>query len=154
MKAGSVELRMYCLVMYNISPIQQGIQAGHAIVELSREGVPITDKPWPNHSYKEWAEHWKTIMILNGGTSLEADQLHKVKAPHIAEIGSMQRHRETLEDFGIPYGAFYEPDLNFSLSALAFVLPKTIYTDYALWANTDHDKINKMGEWINSFRLA
>jgi hypothetical protein len=127
MKHGSEELRMYCLVMYNLSPIQQGIQASHAITELSMVGVPITDKPWPNFSYVEWAEHWKTMIVLNGGTSLEEDQLHKVKDPHVAEVGSMQMHREKLKELGIPFGEFYEPDLNFSLSALAFVLPKSIF---------------------------
>ena len=31
-----LELRMYGLVPYNISPIQQGIQFGHAVVEYGQ----------------------------------------------------------------------------------------------------------------------
>jgi hypothetical protein len=31
-----VKLKMYCIVLYNLSPIQQGIQALHAVVEYER----------------------------------------------------------------------------------------------------------------------
>ena len=31
-----LELRMYGFVPYNLSPIQQGIQYGHAVVEYSQ----------------------------------------------------------------------------------------------------------------------
>ena len=33
----NLELRMYGLVPYNISPIQQGIQFGHAVIEYGQK---------------------------------------------------------------------------------------------------------------------
>jgi hypothetical protein len=32
-----LDFRMYCLVLYNISPIQQGIQSLHAALEYANE---------------------------------------------------------------------------------------------------------------------
>ena len=49
--------RMYGLVPYNISPIQQGIQFGHAVVEYGLEyGQGHADDP-----YLQWARNDKTI---------------------------------------------------------------------------------------------
>lgn len=154
MIAGDIELRMYCLVMYNLSPIQQGIQASHAIVERSMVGIPTTQPTWPNYSYKEWAEHWKTIIVLNGGTSCGEDQISKIKAPHVPRIGTMEMHKKSLEMMKIPFGAFYEPDLNFALSALAFVLPATIFNYEKNNTNPIFAPIVQAGNWIQQFKLA
>ena len=54
--------RMYGLVPYNISPIQQGIQFGHAVVEYSNSHFNDSD-------YKKWSTIDKTFIILNGGTT-------------------------------------------------------------------------------------
>jgi hypothetical protein len=73
----NLELRMYGLVPYNISPIQQGIQFGHAVVEYSQKiqsfksGILSKTETYRNISnqYDEWADNWKTFIILNGGTT-------------------------------------------------------------------------------------
>ena len=45
MNVTELEYRMYFLVPYNLSPIQQGIQAGHALQEynnnMSKENLKI-----------------------------------------------------------------------------------------------------------------
>ena len=57
-----LEKRMYFLVLYNISPIQQAIQAGHAQNEYAL-------KYWKDKEFQDWAKRCKTWIILNGGTS-------------------------------------------------------------------------------------
>ena len=51
--------RMMGLVPYNISPIQQGIQFGHAVVEYGLESGNTPE-------YQKWAKEDKTFIILNG----------------------------------------------------------------------------------------
>ena len=53
---------MYGLVPYNLSPIQQGIQFGHAVVEYALKNDKQPD-------YQKWAVFDKTFIILNGGTT-------------------------------------------------------------------------------------
>jgi len=93
------ELRLYCLVPYNLSPIQQGIQALHATVELGMKG---------NKDYKEWAKNHKTVIVLNGGTT--------------GKKGSLQQHVKNLDRIGVDYAVFREPDLNNALSSVAFIV--------------------------------
>ena len=54
--------RMTGLVPYNLSPIQQGIQFGHGVIEYS---LDFGDTP----EYQKWAKKDKTFIILNGGTT-------------------------------------------------------------------------------------
>jgi hypothetical protein len=60
------ELRLYTFTHFMLSSIQQGIQAGHAAVELTRRGNDLTIK---------WAKDWKTMICLNGGNSQELKEL-------------------------------------------------------------------------------
>lgn len=53
------ELRCYTFTIFQLSTIQQGIQAGHAAVELTRRGHDLT---------MDWAENHKTFVWLNAGT--------------------------------------------------------------------------------------
>ena len=57
-----LKYRMYGLVPYNISPIQQGIQFGHGVVEYLMNNF---NKPETQY----WANDDKTFIILNGGTT-------------------------------------------------------------------------------------
>ena len=57
-----LKYRMYGLVPYNISPIQQGIQFGHGVVEYLMNNF---NKPETQY----WAHDDKTFIILNGGTT-------------------------------------------------------------------------------------
>ena len=144
-------MRFYALVMYNLSPIQQGIQAAHAMAELS-----LTDCP----RYKEWAKNWKTMIILNGGTSTDAGFVDADCQP--VPIGTMQNHEQALKDLGVHYASFKEPDLNFATSALAFVLKESEYRKYEEWEYRDFEpfvgdtasKEIPISKFINNFRLA
>jgi hypothetical protein len=146
-----LELRMYGLVPYNISPIQQGIQFGHAVVEygqmikslkLSYDGrVMLKLKSQDDDKYKmvdqydDWADNWKTFIILNGGTSN-----HSVNRYSDSEdfFGSMENNLKLLEDNNIQIATFYEPDLNDMLSGIVFIVEERVfnkkdYPDFSDW---------------------
>ena len=100
MKPKQKDLRMYCITLYNLSPIQQGIQSAHSIVEYNKNcdeaGFAL---------YAEWASQHKTIIILNGGTTQTLDQYHK-----------------DLEKIGVEVAHFREPDLGDVKTAIAFIV--------------------------------
>ena len=50
--------RLYGFVPYNLSPIQQGIQFGHGVVEYAQ-------KYFKDKTYQQWAKDDKTFIILN-----------------------------------------------------------------------------------------
>ena len=103
--------RMYFLVPYNISSIQSGIQAGHAAIEYSLDFFYDIE-------YQQWAKDNKTFIILNGGTSNNGDEW---------DLGSMEQHEQALIDAGVKFAKFHEPDLNFMLSAIVFLVPEQVY---------------------------
>lgn len=125
--------RMYGLVPYNISPIQQGIQFGHAVVEYGlyaneAQGNTLKD-------YLDWANNDKVFIILNGGTTN--------KAPIVQSVndfkGSLNNHLARLEENGLPLSTFYEEDLGDQLTAVTFLVDERVWDtdtyldfDYAL----------------------
>lgn len=120
---------MYHLVMYNISPIQQGIQAYHA-------GMDYVMKWGESIEFVQWLMHDKTVIILNGGTSNNNRNLEV--------YGTMQQHLDELNSQNINTGIFYEPDLNDALSAIAFLVPEQVwdkenYPDYPVGEGGDVD---------------
>jgi len=102
-----LEFRMYFLVPYNISPIQQGIQAGHAVVEYGNDYSHTKE-------YRKWAGVDKTFIILNGGTMNE-------------RTGTMNAHLQSLLTHGVTVSTFREPDLNDGLSAIAFLVDERVF---------------------------
>ena len=129
-----LELRMYGIVPYNISPIQQAIQFGHAVVEYGQ--MVKKEKPGAECSlYNEWADNWKTFIILNGGTSN-----HSQNRYHEGEFnGTMEQHLEKLNEIGIVNATFYEPDLNDMLSAVVFIVDERVF---------NRKKYLDLGDWI------
>ncbi len=125
---------MYGLVPYNISPIQQAIQYGHAVVEY---GQMVKNNS--TEEYDDWADNWKTFIILNGGTSN-----HSVNRYGTEEfVGSMETHLSTLEENGIRLATFFEPDLNDMLSAIVFIVDervfnKKVYLEFGDWVMENH----------------
>ncbi len=116
------EYRMYGLVPYNMSPIQQGIQFGHAVVDYGRtvEGLKQQQK-----IYNKWADEDKTFIILNGGTTNNNPE----------RLGSLNKHMQIMRDNGVLLQDFYEPDLGDQLTALVFlvderVFNRTLYPDF------------------------
>jgi len=111
--------RMYGLVPYNISPIQQGIQFGHAVVEYS-----LFHK---DDVYDTWALHDKTFVILNGGTTNKS--MTRIGTSNGAPKGTLNQHVDSLIDLGIKASCFYEPDLGDQLTAVVFLLDERVW-DY------------------------
>jgi hypothetical protein len=144
----NLELRMYGLVPYNISPIQQGIQFGHAVVEygqmikslkMSYDGRVMLklesqndDKYKIIDQYDNWADNWKTFIILNGGTTN-----HKI-SPDGLPFGTLNNHLLALVDNGVELAQFNEPDLGDQLTAVVFLVDERVfnrkkYPDFSDW---------------------
>jgi hypothetical protein len=109
-----LEYRMYGLVPYNISPIQQGIQFGHAVVEYGQtvKGLSNLEK-----IYNKWAKEDKTFIILNGGTTNNTPD----------KLGSLNQHLRTLTDNGVATSVFHEPDLGDQLTAVVFLVDERVF---------------------------
>ena len=117
----NLELRMYGLVNYNISPIQQGIQFGHAVVEYGQKMKYLGEhKQSLNTQYNDWADNYKTFIILNGGTTN-----NKIKDG--VYLGSLNNHKETLDKIGIFNATFNEPDLGDQLTAIVFIVDERVF---------------------------
>jgi len=117
----NLELRMYGLVPYNISPIQQGIQFGHAVVEYGQKMKYLGEhKQSLNTQYNDWADNYKTFIILNGGTTN-----NKIKDG--VYLGSLNNHKETLDKIGIFNATFNEPDLGDQLTAIVFIVDERVF---------------------------
>lgn len=136
-----LELRMYGLTPYNISPIQQGIQFGHAVVEYGQKMKYLGEQNQSlNTQYNDWADNWKTFIILNGGTSN-----HSVNRYSDTEdfFGTMEGNLKSLEDNGVEVGTFYEPDLNDMLSGIVFIVDERVfnkkdYPDFSDWLMSNY----------------
>jgi hypothetical protein len=113
------EYRMYGLVPYNLSPIQQGIQFGHAVVEY---GLEFFSTP----EYQEWARRDKTFIILNGGTTNDNNM----------RLGTLQQNYFELTDRGIRVGEFHEPDLGDQMTAVVFLVDDRVW-DKVTWPDYD-----------------
>jgi len=118
-----LELRMYGLVPYNISPIQQAIQFGHAVVEYGQKmkKLPFNDIEVAK-KYDDWADNWKTFIILNGGTTN-----HKTSLEDGLPFGSLNNHLLTLMDNDVEFAQFNEPDLGDQLTAVVFIVDERVF---------------------------
>ncbi len=119
----NLELRMYGFVPYNISEIQKGIQFGHAVVELGQKLKSHLEWNRDLRIYDDWANNWKTFIILNGGTSNHSTNRY------ICDdfSGTMEQHLKYLQDLEVTTGEFYEPDLNDMLSAIVFIVDERVF---------------------------
>ena len=138
-----LELRMYGLVPYNISPIQQGIQYGHAVVEypLSLDGNKGLIK-----TYLKWAKKDKTFIILNGGTTNNNKK----------RLGTLNKHLAALKTYGIKVQDFYEPDLNDALTGVCFLVDERVfnrekYPDFVSdEAESEKKSSKRYAKWVES----
>jgi hypothetical protein len=118
--------------MYNLSGRQAGIQAGHAALEYV--SAYAFDQDTPDKDLIDFVKNHKTFIVLDGGTS-----------------GTMIDRMDELAELGIPFAAFREPDLNYSTSAIAFLVNESEYDpseDEILY------KTNPVYEYLRQFRLA
>lgn len=164
--------RMYGLVPYNISPIQQGIQFGHAVVEygLTQQQQDSTDLELS--PYNQWAHNDKTFIILNGGTTNNSSIYDK--------SGTLNKSLDELKHMGVEVATFYEPDLGDQLTAVVFLVDERVwdkenYPDATVfWNSAEIDdatmtlqdnfmkahgkgewtKVAKMQDFLSKFKLA
>ena len=108
-----LEYRMYGLVPYNISPIQQGIQFGHAVVRYGRSvrGLDPFER-----IYNKYADKDETFIILNGGTTNNNPE----------KLGTLNNHLYNLQFNGVMVQPFYEPDLGDQLTAVCFLVDERV----------------------------
>jgi hypothetical protein len=114
-------VRLYSLVMYNISGIQAGIQSKHSGIELAmaHAGDDVEDT-----DFLEWAKYHKTVILKNGGTSNSGKESYYGYAER---KGSMENHLDILKENGVKAIPFYEPDLNYSLTSIDFIVDERVY---------------------------
>lgn len=130
-----LELRMYGLVPYNISPIQQAIQFGHAVVEYGQKMKYLGEHNQSlNTQYNDWVNNHKTVILLNGGTTN-----HKTSLEDGLPFGTLNQHVLTLKENNIEFATFNEPDLGDQLTAVVFIVDERVfnrkkYPDFEDWA--------------------
>lgn len=121
-----LEIRMYGLVPYQLSGIQKGIQYGHAVVEygLQMSNLEASSSGQEDdflvNRYKDWANKWKTFIILNGGTTNDRED----------SLGTLNEHLRVLtEELGVTVATFREPDLGDQLTAVVFLIDERVFND-------------------------
>ncbi len=150
MENKELELRMYFFVPYNISPIQQAIQAGHAALEYAfyYRNEKIFENFLKNH---------KTWIILNGGTTNNTFVFSDSFDDEGKPIGTLNQIERELLLNRIQYTRFCEPDLNNALTALCFICDERVFNkkDYPdfneeLWEDTISLRDVMYKEWLTS----
>lgn len=153
----NLELRMYGLVPYNISPIQQAIQFGHAVVEYGQmvKLPPSLSKMDINATfiYDSWASKWKTFIILNGGTTN-----HRPTEDGLP-FGSLNQHVLKLDEMKIDFATFHEPDLGDQLTAVVFIVDERVfnrkkYPDFEDWVIENYGDLIRSDYYTTSYMLA
>jgi hypothetical protein len=149
-----LELRMYGLVPYNISPIQQAIQFGHAVVEYGQKmkKLPFNDIE-VTKKYDDWADNWKTFIILNGGTTN-----HRPTDDGLP-FGSLNQHVLKLDEMKIDFATFNEPDLGDQLTAVVFIVDERVfnrkkYPDFEDWVIENYGDLIRSNDYTTSNMLA
>lgn len=126
-----LELRLYGFVPYNLSPMQQGIQFGHAGIEYGQMVKKISNKEELD-LYNNWADNYKTFMVGNGGTTNR----------NIETPGTLNQLLKTFQENDITTSSFYEPDLGDQLSAFVFIVDERVF-------GKNEDKSYKWSEYEN-----
>ena len=129
-----LELRMYGLVNYQLSGIQQGIQFSHGLVEYSQRMKRLGEhKQSLAEQYERWADKWKTVIILNGGTTND-----KINMNDGLPKGTLNKHLLSLASANIEFSFFHEPDLGDQLTSIVFIVDERVfnkskYPDFDDW---------------------
>jgi hypothetical protein len=113
----NLEKRMYFFVPYQLTGIQQGIQAGHSMGEYALKYGRYN----PDHLIWEFLEKWKTWIILNGGTTNNNRNFEMIP------VGSLNQIVDQLEKNEIEFSIFNEPDINNALTAVCFICDERVF---------------------------
>ena len=136
----NLELRMYGMVNYQLTGIQMGIQFLHAVSDYGQLVKKLKGEELKK--YDDWADNWKTVILLNGGTTNNriVDEFY---------VGTINRYKEELDKNGIINVSFSEPDLGDQMTSIAFIVDERVfnkkkYPDFEDWV------IDKYGDRIKS----
>jgi hypothetical protein len=98
------------MVLRQLSPMQKGIQALHAVAEygqMARQGHLPKEA---NDAYNTWANRDKTMIVLDAGISIDL-----VDAVVF------------LKENNIPFTTFHEPDLYGCMTAISFLADERVF---------------------------
>ena len=142
---------MYGLVPYNLSPIQQGIQFGHAVQEYNNlvrslekdhvKGLILEKQDYEAiAAFEQWSLKDKTFIILNGGTTNNTEE----------KWGSLNWHLYYLKNAGIFTASFEEPDLGDQLTGVVFLVDDRVF-DRENWPDCTSEDEAGFREWKMKF---
>lgn len=142
-----LELRMYFFVPYNISTIAMGIQAGHSALRYALQ----FGRHNPDHPVWDFITNHETWIILNGGTTNDEQDFDGIPKGTLNQIG------EGLDQNGIEFSFFHEPDLNHALTALCFICDERVfnkkdYPDFVDYVINNIDVVDGASVDENSIR--
>jgi hypothetical protein len=152
-------MRFYGFGNYYLSGLQQGLQAGHVIGELSYKAVHNGKVTVKGEAYFDWAENHKTMVLFNGGNSANLASIFE-------KFVSFEKH-----GMNLPYAKFHEDEqsLGGALTYVGIIVPEKYYNASAELRNTQNpldyveNKLEKEGwkQWeielineMNKYRLA
>lgn len=133
----SMNWRMYAMVLRQLNPMQKGVQALHSVVEYSNKyGYTV--------EYVKWATVNKTMIILDGGTAPEMDEIIK-----------------KLSDLRVINATFREPDLNYLITSISFLASECVwdtekyidYEHYSLFNREDYFLPRQSVPYTDSIRI-
>ena len=105
------EQRMYSMVLCQLNAIQKGVQTTHGVVEYA-------NKYASDEEYRQWAETDKTLIMLDGGVKKDMESIF-----------------DSLTEFGVKFGKFQEPDLNYLTTSITFLADERVWNreQYPSW---------------------
>ena len=117
-----MEKRMYFFVPYQLTGIQQGIQAGHAALEYA-------NRFHNSELFQDFIINWKTWVILNGGTTNRSREDEGVRKGSLDQIYSsiLDYNVNARLDDKIDVEKFFEPDLNDAMTAVCFIVDEQVF---------------------------
>lgn len=136
-------MRTYTIVNMYMQGIHAGIQSAHIIAEMAANAsnaVDSPDDPTPKTFYR-WAEHEKTLIVLNGGSNQNLRKMIGLIKPACRELY-------------LPFAEFHESQeaLDGALTGFGLVVPSRIYqSGVAGFYGTPEDTISSC---LNLLQLA
>lgn len=114
------ELRCYTFTNFMLKPIQQGIQSGHASMELVNKYM--VKQGWINgmaEQVRDWIADHKTIICLNGGNNAGVQDMYAFL-------------NDTVNPY--PFAPFHEDEesLGGIMTSVAVILPARIFDTASL----------------------
>ncbi len=130
-------MRFYGFGNYYLSSLQQGLQAGHAAVDLHVKYNMLQahyDSDAQKNIFNDWAMNHKTMVLLNGGNSADLQDLFEFLSNDHNPYPFVKFHED-------------EVSLNGALTYVGMILPPRIYdTAAAIRNRVEHyfDPIRRM----------